>query len=59
MLKAIQKNLEFLDNKQLVDTLFSIGKLHKHHSTQILQKDHPEFARYFPYFIKDMMRESA
>jgi 3-oxoacyl-[acyl-carrier-protein] synthase III len=36
MLKAIQKNLEFLDNKQLVDTMFSIGKLHKHHSSQKL-----------------------
>lgn len=33
MLKAIQKNLEFLDHKQLVDTIFSIGKLHKHHSS--------------------------
>jgi hypothetical protein len=47
MLKAIQKNVEFLDNKQLVDTLFSIGKLHKHHSNAQLNKEYPDFARYF------------
>ena len=29
MLKAIQTNLDLLDNKQAVDTLYSIGKLHK------------------------------
>lgn len=28
MLKSIQKNLEHFDNKQLIDTFFSIGKLH-------------------------------
>jgi hypothetical protein len=59
MLKAIQKNVEFLDNKQLVDTLFSIGKLHKHHSNAQLNKEYPDFARYFQFFIKDMMREST
>lgn len=30
MLKAIQSNLELMDHKQAVDTLFAIGKLHKH-----------------------------
>lgn len=30
MLKAIQSNLELMDHKQAVDTLFALGKLHKH-----------------------------
>ena len=59
MLKAIQKNVEFLDSKQLVDTVFSIGKLHKHHSNAQMVKEFPGFAPYFPYFLKDMMSESA
>ena len=29
MLKAIQKHMNSMDNKQLVDTLFSIGRLHR------------------------------
>lgn len=29
MLKAIQNNMKTLDNKQVVDTLFSIAKLHR------------------------------
>ena len=29
MLKAIQQNLEYLDNKQIVDTFYSVGRLHK------------------------------
>lgn len=32
MLKSIQKNLEHFDNKQLIDTFFSIGKLHSNQS---------------------------
>jgi hypothetical protein len=58
MLKVIQKNLEYLDNKQVVDTLYSVGRLHKGMAIKSLQKDHPEFSRYFTYFLKDMMRES-
>ena len=57
MLKSIQKNLELLDNKQAVDTLFSIGKLHKHQPAKELSTEHPEFLRYFEYFLKDLMKD--
>lgn len=58
MLKAIQKNLEFLDNKQVVDTLYAVGRLHKGQKVKEMQQNHPEFQRYFTYFLKDMMKET-
>lgn len=47
MLKNIQLNLAMLDNKQAVDTLYSVAKIHKTHTHQQLQVEHPEFLRYF------------
>jgi mannitol/fructose-specific phosphotransferase system IIA component (Ntr-type) len=29
MLRQIKEGLDFLDNKQFIDTIFSLGKLHK------------------------------
>lgn len=47
MLRQIQNNLNLLDNKQAVDTLYSVAKLHKGSTATELAKEHPDFARYF------------
>ena len=39
MLKVIKDNIQLLDNKMLVDTVFSLGKLHKAHSKPEKIKD--------------------
>jgi hypothetical protein len=59
MLKSIQSNLELLDNKQSVDTIFSLGKLHKHMSAAELQEKHPDFIKYFEYFVRDILSDSV
>jgi len=41
-----------------VDTLYSVGRLHKGMSSQHLRTNFPDFQKYFTYFIKDMMKES-
>lgn len=46
MLKAIKANMQELDNRQLVDTLFSIGKLHK----EKLSLEIAEESQLFPFF---------
>ena len=57
MLKAVKENLNQLDNRQIVDTLFSVGKIHK-------AKISPELAeesRLFPflyYFVGDFLTEA-
>ena len=42
----------------MVDTLYSVGRLHKGMTSQHLKANFPDFQRYFTYFIKDMMKES-
>ena len=46
ILKAIKANMADLDNRQLVDTLFSVGKLHKHP----IPPEIAEESRLFPFF---------
>ena len=46
MLKAIKAKMEELDNRQLVDTLFSLGKLHKDR----IPVEVAEESRLFPFF---------
>ena len=46
MLRAIKDNLAELDNRQLSDTLFSIGKLHK----RKLDAEVALESRLFPFF---------
>ena len=46
MLKAIKKNLAQLDNRQVVDTLFSVGKLHKAKLSAEIALE----TRLFPFF---------
>ena len=59
MLKSVQKNLELLDNKQAVDTLYSVARLHKGTKFADLQKDNINFAKYITYFIKDMLKDQS
>ena len=58
MLKEIKKHLRELDNRQFVDTLFSIGKLHR----EKLLPEVAEEARLFPFFyhlINDFLDEAT
>lgn len=58
MLKAIKKDVAQLDNRFLVDTIFSIGKLHK---AQISEEVAAE-SRLFPfiyYFIDEMLDQAV
>ncbi len=57
MLRSIQQNLDLIDNKMLVDTIYAVGRLHRETSFAQLNTEYPEFAKYYQYFIKDMLRE--
>ncbi|CDW74365.1 UNKNOWN [Stylonychia lemnae] len=58
ILRSISQNIELLDNKQLVDTIFSIGKLHKRQTLKEIETDVPQFYQFFNYFVRDMLKEA-
>ena len=65
MLRAIKSNIPHLDNRQLVDTMFALGKLHCFNHTAELykQKCEKEWAnKLFPFFdhlINDFLVEAT
>lgn len=57
MLKSIKQGLPSLDNRQLVDTLFSLGKLHK----MPIEAEVAEQSRLFPFLnhlVNDFLAEA-
>eukprot|EP00347_Sterkiella_histriomuscorum_P004264 403361113 len=57
LLRHISKNLDMLDNKQSVDTIFSLGKLHKGMNLQEIETGAPGFYKFFNYFIRDLFQD--
>ena len=58
MLRMIKEGLGNLDNRQLVDTLFSIGKLHK----EKVEWEIAQESKLFPFFyhlVNDFLTESS
>lgn len=53
MLQHLKKGLSFLDNKSLVDTIFSLGKLHQ--KTENLDKYGD--LKFFTHFFREMQQE--
>lgn len=58
MLRAISANIDMLDNKQLVDTLFSVGKLHKELTLDQIAKEAPLFINFYNRFLASMLKEA-
>jgi len=55
MLRQVKTNIALLDDKNLVDLLFSIGKLHKKQTPADLNKYGD--AKFFGYFLDDAFKE--
>ena len=55
MLREIKKQMPTLGNKELVDTVFSIGKLHKGQPQTHLNKYGD--GKFFQHFFREMMQE--
>ena len=55
MLRSIKNGLEHLDNRQFVDTVFSIGKLHKR---QLPEEAEKPLYPFMNYLIGDLLREA-
>ena len=51
MLKQVQKNMDQLSQRQFIDTVFALGKLHKKSDT-LLEK-----TSFFHYFMGDILKE--
>ena len=58
MLRSIQRGLSLLDNKQVIDTIFSLGKLHKNLLLKEIETTYPLYFKYFNYFVRDLIVES-
>ena len=57
LLRHISKNLGMLDNKQSVDTIFSLGKLHKGMTLKEVETGAPGFYKFFNFFIRDLFKD--
>jgi len=55
MLREVKKQLSTLDNTQLVNTIFSIGKLHQGQPRDHLNKYGD--GKFFQHFFREMMQE--
>ena len=53
MLRQIKEGLDYLDNKQLIDTIFSLGRLHKRQDKASLEKYGD--AKFFNYLFQDFL----
>ena len=55
MLKQIKDGLDFMENKQFIDTLFSLGKLHKGQDINELNKFGD--GKFFQYLFQDFLEQ--